>query len=75
MEGCLNDEYDDEKEKTADNVNEGVINRDITENEKETNQDTLKKLIEECPDDTSPVEMEDCVNDEVDDENKRNLIE
>ena len=35
----------------------------------------MKKVIEECIDYTSPVEMEECVNDEVDDENKHNLIE
>ena len=28
--------------------------------------DTLKKVIEECPYDTSPVDMKECVNDEVD---------
>ena len=30
--------------------NEYVIDRDVTENEPETNQDTLKKVIEEWPD-------------------------
>ena len=34
----------------------------------------MEKIIEECPDKTPPTEMEECVNDEVDDENKRNLI-
>ena len=47
MQKCVNNEDDDEKEITADNEDEGVINRDITEHEKETNQDTLDKLIEE----------------------------
>ena len=28
--------------------NEYVIHRNVTENEPETNQDTLKKVIEEC---------------------------
>ena len=37
--------------------NEGIIHRDIIENEKETNQDTVEKAIEEFPDDTSPVDM------------------
>ena len=32
--------------KTAENKNEGVIQRDITENEKETNQDALRKFLE-----------------------------
>ena len=35
----------------------------------------MKKVIEELPDDTSTVEMEECVDDTVDDENKLNLIE
>ena len=32
-------------------------------------------LIEECPYDTSPIAMEEFLNDELDDENKYNLIE
>ena len=55
MEECVNNEDYDEKEKTVDNINEDVIHRDITENEKETNWVTLEKLIEEFPYDTSPV--------------------
>ena len=39
---------------------------------KETIQDTLDKVIEELPDDTSPVEMEECVNDKVYDKNEKN---
>ena len=31
MEECLDDQDDEVKEKIADNENEGVINRDITE--------------------------------------------
>ena len=34
-----------------------VIHRVITENENETNCNTLDKLIEGCPDDTPPVDM------------------
>ena len=34
MEECLNNEDDDEKEKTTENKNEVIIHRDITENEK-----------------------------------------
>ena len=41
MKGCGND---DEKEKTAEKINEGVIRRGITDNEKETNLDTLNKV-------------------------------
>ena len=37
--------------KTTETENEGVIHRNITENETETNQDTLNKEKEECPDD------------------------
>ena len=40
-----------------------------------TNWDTLKKVIEECPRDTSPVGMEEVVNEEVDDDSRRYLIE
>ena len=35
----------------------------------------MEKVIEECPYDTSPVDMEEGVNNKVDDENRRNLIE
>ena len=35
----------------------------------------MEKVIEERPDDTSPVDMEECVNDEVDDDKNFNLIE
>ena len=41
MKEWVNYEDDGEKRKTASNINEGVIHRDITSNEKETNQDTL----------------------------------
>ena len=42
MEGGVNNEDDDEKE--TDNEDEGVIHRDITENEHENNQDTFDKV-------------------------------
>ena len=64
-----------QERKTTENKNEGVTHRDITENKRETNQDTLKKVTEELPDDKYPVGMEECVNDDLDDENKHNLIE
>ena len=35
----------------------------------------MKKVIEECPDDTYPIATEECLNDELDDENKNNFIE
>ena len=40
----------------------------ITENDNETNQDTLDNIIEECPDYNFPAEMEEGVNNEDDDE-------
>ena len=43
---CPDDQYDEVKEKMADNENKGVIHRDIKWNEKETNWDTLKFLME-----------------------------
>ena len=35
----------------------------------------MKKVTEECPDDTSPIVMEECVNGELDYDNKNNVIE
>ena len=35
-----------------------MIHRDITENELENNQDTLKKVIEKCPNDQDDEEKE-----------------
>ena len=49
---------DDEKERTAENENEGVIHRDITKNETGTNWDTTKMVIEELPDDQDDDEKE-----------------
>ena len=66
MEKCVNNKEDDKKEITSENEDEGVIHRDITEYKKETNQDTLDKVIEESPDDTSPIDMEECVNNKND---------
>ena len=53
----------------------GIIHIYIRENERENNCDTLKNVIEELPEDTSLVVMEECVNNEVDDDNRRNLFE
>ena len=72
MEEGVNDEDDDEKEIKADNEDEYVIHRDITEYEKETNWDALDKLKGEFSDENSPVEMEERVYDKVYDENEKN---
>ena len=64
MEEYVNNEDDDQKEKTAENKNDDVIHRYITENEKENNWDTLEKVTEECPDNTSPFEIEEGLNNE-----------
>ena len=37
---------------------EGGIYKNITDNEKETNQDTLNKVTEECPYGTTSADME-----------------
>ena len=50
-------------EKKLENKNEGVIQRDITTNEIKNNQYTLNKVMESCIDETTPAEMEECVND------------
>ena len=46
MEEVVNNEDDYKKYITAEDEDEVVINRDITENEKETIQDILDKLLE-----------------------------
>ena len=48
--------------KTTATKYEGAIKRDIIDNKRETNQGILEKVIEECPDLTSPVEIEECIN-------------
>ena len=48
IEECTDDQDDYEKEKTAENKNEGAIYRHIAENEPETNQDEMKPVIQEC---------------------------
>ena len=42
---CPDDQDDDQKEKKAENKNEGVIQKYITNNYRETNQDTVNKVI------------------------------
>ena len=56
MEEYTDDQDDEQKEKTAENINEGIIHKDITDNEK-TNWYIFKKVIEECPYYTTPAEM------------------
>ena len=68
MEERINNEYGNEKERTDENEYKCVIHRDITDDEKYTIWDTLDKLIEEFPDETSPVDMEEGVNNEDDDD-------
>ena len=70
MEKCVDNEEDVKTEITAENEDEGVIHTVIIQYEKENNWDTLDKVIEECPDDTSPTYMEEVVNNKDDDENK-----
>ena len=72
MDEGLHNEDDDEKEITVENDDEGVIHIYITEYEKETIRDTFDNVIEECPDYTSPVDMEEWVYDKVYDENEKN---
>ena len=42
------------------------MHREVTDNIKGTNQEILKRLMEECPDDTTSSDMEEYVNDEDD---------
>ena len=46
--------------------------REILQSKKETDRDALDKLIEECPDEISPVETDKCVSNKVYDENEKN---
>ena len=68
MEEGVKNDVNDEKEITAENEDLGVINRYVIENEVETNQDILDKVLSEWPDDTSPIGMEEGVNNEDDGE-------
>ena len=72
MEEYVNNEDDDEKEITEKNEYECVIHIDIIEYEKDTIRDTLDKVIEEFPDETFPVDIQECVTDKVDDGNEKN---
>ena len=57
-----------------DNENEYVVHINMNEKETETTRDTLEELINECPDEKSPVVMEYCVNREHEKINQSNLI-
>ena len=41
------------------------MHRNMNENDTETNLYALEELLDECLDDTPPVVMEDCVNEEL----------
>ena len=69
MQECVSNEDDDKKEITADNEGEGVIHRDITDCENVNIWDTVGKVIQEFPDDTSSIDMKEGVENE-DDEKK-----
>ena len=49
---------DDKKQNTAEQKTKDGIYRNIPDNEKETTQDTLNKVTEECPDGTTSADME-----------------
>ena len=49
------------------------IHRFINENVTEIHQDALYKVTIEIPDDTTPAEMEKCVNNEEDDKKKKTV--
>ena len=69
IEECVNIEEDYKKEKIEENEDKSVIYRDITDNQDKTNRDTFDNVIEERPDETSHVEMEEGVNDRKYDKN------
>ena len=66
---------DEGGEETTGTKNQGVIHIYIIQNETETNQDTLNKVIEKSPDEKSPVVMEEYVNKELDYSNHNYLVE
>ena len=47
----------------------------MNEYDTETNRDNLEEVIDQCTDDTSPVGVEDCVNEELGYINQTDLIE
>ena len=51
-----------------------VIHRYITDNETEEKTNNYKELIEELPDETSPTMIDDCVNKNLDDRNRKKYV-
>ena len=80
-EDCVNDEHEDSIRNYLDDKNYTEVNDEVreisieTDNETEKNLDTYKEVIDECPDDTSTDMMEDGVNKNLDDTNKKYLNE
>ena len=72
MEEGVNIEDDYKKEITAENEYEGEMHRDITEYEKWINWYALDKVIGQFLDDIYPVEIEECINDKVYEDNEKN---
>ena len=60
------DDHDDEEKKKIE-LKKGELHKVIYKNITELHQDALDKVIIESPDDTTPYEMEKCVNNEGDD--------
>ena len=52
-----------------------MIHSNRNENDTENNRDTLEEVIKELPDDTSPVVMDDCVNEGLYDSNQNYLVD
>ena len=52
-----------------------MIHRNMNKNENGTNQDNLEEVIDEWPDDTNPVVMEDFVNEELENRNQNDFID
>ena len=67
--------YFEVREISLDTKNEDVIQRYITENEKEKHIGTYEEVKGECPDETPAAMMKDCVNKNLDDKNKNDLNE
>ena len=66
----LDEEYG---EVSTDTENEDMIHIHMKNNEAENNRDAFNNVIEEFPDDTSPVMMDNCGNEELDKINQDNF--
>ena len=62
-------------ERSIDTENKYVIYSNMNENETETNRYNWEEVMDELPDYTLPVVMEDCVSKELDDINQNDFIE